>query len=74
MQVLALRLTLELRRRFWTGSDRLSGEVLIRMMFQVSTAQVNVALSDLQDLATWQQQQISSQQQLLASKVHQTSF
>ncbi|XP_011610979.1 apoptosis-stimulating of p53 protein 2-like isoform X2 [Takifugu rubripes] len=36
-----------------------------------STTQINVTLSDLQDLATWQQQQINSQQHLLASKEQQ---
>lgn len=43
-------------------------------MFQASTTQINVTLSDLQDLATWQQQQINSQQHLLASKVLQRAF
>lgn len=38
-------------------------------MLQVSAPCLDMTLSDLQDLATRQQQQINTQQQLLASKV-----
>lgn len=38
-------------------------------MLQVSAPHLDMTLSDLQDLATRQQQQINAQQQLLASKV-----
>jgi len=38
-------------------------------VLQVSAPRLDVTLSDLQDLATRQQQQINAQQQLLASKV-----
>lgn len=39
------------------------------MWSQVMAPRLDMTLSDLQDLATRQQQQIDSQQQLLASKV-----
>lgn len=39
------------------------------MWSQVMAPRLDMTLSDLQDLATRQQQQINSQQQLLASKV-----
>lgn len=41
----------------------------IMCVLQVLAPRLDVTLSDLQDLATRQQQQIDAQQQLLASKV-----
>lgn len=47
---------------------------LIRNALQGSAPCLDATLSELQDLASRQQQQISTQQHLLASKVHPVCF
>jgi len=43
---------------------------LIFLPVQVTTPRMDMTLAELQEMAARQQQQIESQQQLLASKVH----